>query len=230
METIKKHKHKLFWLLPVVILLVWISLNRNSIVRGEVILFVEPSQGIFKVGDEIVIAVKLKSEKDINAVEAKVKIVEGEDIIEVTDISKSDSLISFWISEPTLSKEEGIIEFAGAVPNPGFRGEGKILSIKIKAKKPGEINIDLPFAAVLANDGKGTDILEKKIGVKYLINDNSVPSPDLNNDGKVNISDVSILVSNWGTITAKTAAYDLNRDGKINLLDLSILISKMIAK
>jgi hypothetical protein len=54
------------------------------------------------------------------------------------------------------------------------------------------------------------------------------PSPsgkvgDLNNDGSVNIFDLSILLSAWGT-TNPTA--DLNRDGTVNIFDLSILLSK----
>ncbi|MDP3999094.1 MAG: dockerin type I domain-containing protein [bacterium] len=230
METLKKHKHKLFWLLPIAILLIWISFNGDSAVKGEVILFVDPPQAVFKVGDEIEVAVKLKSEKDVNAIKAGVKIIEDENIIEVVDISKSDSFISLWISEPAFSEEEKLIDFVGGVPNPGFNGEGKIFSVKLKAKKPGEVIIDFPSAAVLANDGKGTDILEKKIGATYLIVDNGAPSPDLNNDGKVSMSDISILFSNWGKVTAKNARYDLNRDGKVGLLDLSILISKMSAQ
>ena len=45
---------------------------------------------------------------------------------------------------------------------------------------------------------------------------------DLNNDGTVNIFDLSILLSNWGT---SDAAADLNNDGTVNIFDLSILLS-----
>ena len=159
METIKKHKHKLFWLLPIVILLIWISFNRNSVVKGEVVLFVDPPQAVFKVGDEIEVAVKLKSERDVNAIEAGVKIVEDENIIEVVDISKSDSLISLWISEPAFSKEEKLINFVGGIPNPGFNGEGNIFSVKLKAKKPGEVIIDFSSSTVFSNYLQPTNIL-----------------------------------------------------------------------
>lgn len=46
-------------------------------------------------------------------------------------------------------------------------------------------------------------------------------SSDLNKDGKVNITDLSILLSNWG----KAGTGDLNGDGKVNITDLSILLS-----
>lgn len=45
---------------------------------------------------------------------------------------------------------------------------------------------------------------------------------DLNNDGIVNVLDLSILLSGWGT--ANTTA-DLNTDGTVNVFDLSILLS-----
>jgi cellulase (glycosyl hydrolase family 5)/dockerin type I repeat protein len=45
---------------------------------------------------------------------------------------------------------------------------------------------------------------------------------DLNNDGTVNIYDLSILLSDWGTTNATA---DLNNDGTVNIYDLSILLS-----
>jgi cysteine-rich repeat protein len=45
--------------------------------------------------------------------------------------------------------------------------------------------------------------------------------PDVNNDGKVNIVDFSILLFYWGT---SEATVDFNRDGKVNLTDFSILL------
>jgi len=43
---------------------------------------------------------------------------------------------------------------------------------------------------------------------------------DVNNDGKVNIYDLSVMLSHWN---AKYAAADLNNDGVVNSLDLSVL-------
>ncbi len=49
---------------------------------------------------------------------------------------------------------------------------------------------------------------------------------DLNRDGKIDVTDVSIFVANWraGTNAEKI---DLNRDGKVTKADLSLLIDKM---
>lgn len=45
---------------------------------------------------------------------------------------------------------------------------------------------------------------------------------DLNNDGFVNIFDLSILLASWGT---SDATADINGDGGVNIFDLSILLS-----
>jgi len=45
-------------------------------------------------------------------------------------------------------------------------------------------------------------------------------SPDLNADGKVNLTDLSMLLAQWG----KTGTADLNTSGKVDLTDLSILL------
>ena len=51
----------------------------------------------------------------------------------------------------------------------------------------------------------------------------TTPIPgDLNNDGVVNVLDLSILLSNFGT--ANSVA-DINKDGTVNILDLSVLLS-----
>ena len=45
---------------------------------------------------------------------------------------------------------------------------------------------------------------------------------DINGDSLINITDLSILLSNWSTTNSQA---DLNKDGIVNLTDLSILLS-----
>jgi hypothetical protein len=49
------------------------------------------------------------------------------------------------------------------------------------------------------------------------------PVADLNGDSKVNISDLSILLTNWGSTSGPA---DINKSGKVDISDLSILLSK----
>ena len=46
---------------------------------------------------------------------------------------------------------------------------------------------------------------------------------DLNGDSRINIRDLSILISRWGT---SGGIADINGDGRVNIRDLSILISQ----
>ena len=59
--------------------------------------------------------------------------------------------------------------------------------------------------------------------VLVTVNNTATKVGDLNTDGKVDILDLSILLTRWGS-TDTTA--DLNKSGKVDILDLSILLSK----
>ena len=69
-------------------------------------------------------------------------------------------------------------------------------------------------------------LLFAAVGGYILIHSLAASNPnlpgDLNNDNTVNVTDLSILLSNYGT-TNSTA--DINTDGQVNVLDLSILLS-----
>jgi len=83
---------------------------------------------------------------------------------------------------------------------------------------------DLPHELV-DSDYKLTNIGE--IYSNHIKNiDSPIIPEDVNNDSEVNIDDVIILVSNFGTSNTQ---FDLNNDKNINLLDL-VIISKKINK
>lgn len=49
---------------------------------------------------------------------------------------------------------------------------------------------------------------------------------DLNSDNKIDVLDLSILLSNWNPIgTTNSVVADINKDGKVDVLDLSVLLS-----
>src|SRR6266550_603072 len=64
------------------------------------------------------------------------------------------------------------------------------------------------------------------IGGYILIHSLAASNPnlpgDLNNDNTVNVTDLSILLSNYGTTSSSA---DINSDGTVNVLDMSILLS-----
>jgi len=58
--------------------------------------------------------------------------------------------------------------------------------------------------------------------IKSFAAPNPALSGDLNNDNTVNVTDMSILLSNYGTANSTA---DINGDGTVNILDMSILLS-----
>ena len=178
------------------------------------------------VGQNFETAVNVDAQIPINAAEATISY--PADVLEVASLSKDSSILNFWIEEPFFDNASGTIRFAGVLHDgqDGFYGNGKILTIVFKSKKTGEAKIDFTEAMILAADSQGTDVTGEEKGITYFITETPrQPSYDLNGDNKINIVDVSILVSHWSS--ADNPQYDINNDGKVNLTDLSILISRM---
>ncbi len=96
---------------------------------------------------------------------AEAKILFPADLLEVVSLSKSSSIFSLWVEEPSYSNSTGTIQFNGGIPTPGFSGtSGTAISIVVKAKKSGQADIIISDAAVRANDGFGTDVLRARTG------------------------------------------------------------------
>ncbi len=89
--------------------------------------------------------------------------------LEVLNISKEGSIFTLWPEEPAFSNSSGEISFAGGLPTPGFTGVGDIITINFKAKEEGTANLTLGEGRVLADDGKGTNILVFIKEAKYSV-------------------------------------------------------------
>ena len=100
------------------------------------------------------------------------------DLLQLVSVDKSGSIISFWISDPTYSNTTGQAQFEGGVYNPGYAGSaGKIVSFLFRAKAQGAANISFLTASVLANDGKGTNILDHTVPANLTIGAGTPAAP-----------------------------------------------------
>lgn len=122
------------------------------------------------VGESFVLTVSLdSSDQAMNAASGIVAF--PTDKVEVVSVSKTNSLFNLWVQEPTFSNTAGTVQFEGIVLNPGFTGaNGTLLDITFRAKNTGNANIVVDSAAVLANDGLGTNIVEVLSGSNIAIN------------------------------------------------------------
>lgn len=194
--------------------------TKNPQKDWEATLFILPEKGTFIIDEEFTATVNVDTNMEINAAGGKIYFPVEQ--LEVVSLFKANSIFTLWTVEPSYSNDEGTIQFGGGLPTPGFKGsEGNILTITFRVEKEGEAEIEIEEGLVLADDGKGTDILKVQKGASYALI--SSISSDFNSDGLVNLYDISILLSNWGT--PKNPKADINKDGKVDIADFSILLS-----
>lgn len=123
-------------------------------------LYLSPSSGTHAIGAAFTVNVHVSSAKTMNAASGVISF--PADKLEIVSLSKSGSVFSLWVQEPSFSNSSGIINFEGIVLNPGFIGSGgKIISIAFKAKQFGNAVLKFSSGSVLANDGQGTNILSE---------------------------------------------------------------------
>ncbi|MBP6856428.1 MAG: hypothetical protein KBC42_01340 [Candidatus Pacebacteria bacterium] len=119
-----------------------------------------PNSGNYNVGDSFSVSIYTTStEQALNALSGRINY--PSDKLSVTSVSKASSIVNFWTIDPgEYSSEPGVMRFEGIVLNPGYKGSrGTIFTITFKVKAQGTAPVNFLSASVLANDGKGTNIL-----------------------------------------------------------------------
>ena len=149
----------------------------STLVASAATINFSPRTGAYNVGSTFSIKVYVaSSDQAMNAVSGVVSF--PNDILSVTSISKSGSIISLWAQEPTYSNSGGTVNFEGVVMTPGFMGgSGNIITINFKAKTTGDVALAFSSGAVLANDGLGTNIMTTTGSAAFTIVP-GVPAPE----------------------------------------------------
>jgi hypothetical protein len=123
-------------------------------------LYFSPSTGDYAPGDQFTVGVYVSStDQAMNAASGVYSF--PADKLEILSVSKGGSIMSLWVEEPSFSNAAGTGRFEGVVLNPGFTGAGgKILDMSFRVKAAGSATLRFTDGAVLANDGRGTNILQ----------------------------------------------------------------------
>lgn len=140
-------------------------------------LYLLPSSGVYNIGNNFSVVVRINTDGiAINAAEGE--LVFSTDKLEVVSLSKEGSVFNLWTTEPTFSNSAGTVDFGGGVPNPGYTGNaGKVFTITFKAKQAGTASVSFSSGAILANDGKGTNILSSLGSGNYTFQSVESPPP-----------------------------------------------------
>src|SRR3989338_1928237 len=142
--------------------------------------YFSPSSGNFTIGNVFTVTVLVNTEGvAINNAEAVINF--PKDLLELISVTKSGSIFSLWVEEPTFSNSAGTLSFNGGVPTPGFKGTaGKIISTTFRVKKAGSASLVFSSAAVRANDGYGTNVFSSGAQAQFnLISEERPPVPTL---------------------------------------------------
>lgn len=159
------------FLANVVLLLPFFSANS----AGGAGLFLSPASGTFLVGGTFDVSVILDTKGvAVNTVEVELSF--PPDKLQIASPSVGKSLIELLPAPPVFSNREGKIYFVGGIPSPGIvTSQGVVLTLTFRVVSPG--NAEIRFGektSVLANDGRGTDILGQNPSVFYRL---SIPPP-----------------------------------------------------
>ncbi len=132
-------------------------------------LFFSPSKGSYEVDKSFVVKVMIDSGGGlgINAADGTIKF--DPEYLSVSSVNNSGSVFKLWVAEPSFSNSNGTISFSGGLPGAYTGNAGLIFSITFKAKKVGETKLSFANGAVLAPDGKGTNVLSGYNSATYTI-------------------------------------------------------------
>ena len=131
-------------------------------------IFLSPSSGTYEVGSKITLRVMASSATPpFNAVSGV--LAYPTNLFAVDSVSKSGSVLDFWVTEPSISRSAGTIKFEGVALN-GFNGSsGTIITVNLRPLKPGTGKLSFQSGQLLANDGQGTDITGNLNGASFVI-------------------------------------------------------------
>ncbi|KKT29057.1 hypothetical protein A3I36_00280 [Candidatus Giovannonibacteria bacterium RIFCSPLOWO2_02_FULL_45_28] len=136
---------------------------------AQATLFVSPAAGSYKTGELFSVLVNVNSAgAAINAASGQINF--DNQRMEAVSVGYSQSVFSIWTEEPRFSNAAGTVRFSGGLPSPGFTGaSGAILRVTFRPKAAGQASVVFISGAVLANDGKGTNILDSLKGGLFTI-------------------------------------------------------------
>jgi len=122
-------------------------------------LYFSPSSGSHAVGTTLSVSIYVSSaDQAMNAASGVISF--PQDKLEVTSLSKSGSIFTLWVQEPSFSNNTGTVNLEGIVLNPGFTGAaGKIITANFRVKAAGVAALNFSSSSILANDGTGANIL-----------------------------------------------------------------------
>jgi hypothetical protein len=135
----------------------------------KTVTFVIPDEGQYKIDEIFSMDIDVVGiEVPINAVQADIKF--DQERIEIVSIITDYSFAEVFIQK-SINNDLGYARLTGGLPDPGYiGGEGIFGTVLFKGKSAGVVSVEfLPTSLVLANDGRGSNVLKEYAKASYLI-------------------------------------------------------------
>jgi hypothetical protein len=194
-----------------------------------------PTSATVELGSTTTVTVVVRSLTPVNAFTGEV--VFDTTQFSVERIDYNTSIANLWVEEPWYNRAENSIYFAGGTTQPGgFVGAGELLRITLRATQPGDTELSIRNARIMAHDGLGSDVpLAKPLDALFSADTTgfAVPLPtetekfvtvvpllpplDVNGDGVLGFQDISTLLVHFGSADP---AYDFTGDGTVTWADI----------
>ncbi len=142
-------------------------------------LSLSPSTGVYQSGSTFTARVLVNTQgQAINAADATLSFNPRE--LSVVSVTRAGSIFNLWVAEPTFSNGAGTISFSGGLPSGYTGGAGNVMTVTFRAVGSGPAKVNFSNGSVLANDGRGTNVLTSMNGGSYTISSASAtPEPEV---------------------------------------------------
>jgi hypothetical protein len=144
-----------------------ISLSERIIGGERAVLEIDSSADTVTPGQSFTVQVALNT-KGTNVNAAGIAVKFDPRSLEIVQMSTVDSFCSFY-AENSFDTIKGEVHLSCGTPNPGFTGTSNLVTLTMRSKIVGKSEISIePDAQILANDGKGTNLLKSGIASKTI--------------------------------------------------------------
>ncbi len=203
-----------------IIFLVLVNIDSPSTQR---IMLAPQTSPYVEVGERFIVNIELTTDAPVNAVGGIIQFDPTR--LEMTSLSRQNSVVTLWSEEPTYSNHDGRVHFSGGIlhaPERPSRDVSHIFQIEMLALQSGDALVQVLDPQILAHDGFGTNIAGTSNAIHYSIRQKGTPSPDVNKDGVVSLGDVNTLYLQ--TYRTYDPMFDLNNDQSVGWADVRMLL------
>lgn len=215
------HRKKIIIGAPILFL---VLINAGMSVGGNVLKLVPENSVFVEVGDAVPVQLMVHTKSTVNAMGGT--ILFSPDVLQADAVTRQGSVIDLWSEDPLVNNQSGEIHWSGGIVNESEEPtNGQVFTIQFHAAHTGKTRVRVIDGQLLAKDGEGTNILSGTESALISVRAQGQPTPDVNNDGVLSISDINGLYLK--TFNDYDARYDLNGDQRVSWSDVLTLISIM---